>query len=170
MITKAGLIKKSETLWEIPETARKNMRVPVHIYASDELIDDFLRDRSTEQIMNVATLPGIEKAAIVMPDGHEGYGFPIGGVAAFRMTDGVISPGGIGYDINCGVRLLTSQVKYEDIKNRIPGLTREFTRMIPKGKGRGGRIHLSNAEIENGNRPSGEISVKSSEIKASWGN
>lgn len=159
MISKSDLIKKSTTLWEIPDTARKDMRVPVHIYASDELIDDFLQDRTTVQIMNVATLPGIEKAAIVMPDGHEGYGFPIGGVAAFRMTDGVISPGGIGYDINCGVRLMTSSVKYEDIKNKIPELTHEFTRMIPKGMGRGGRIHLSNSEIEDVLRNGAEWAV-----------
>ncbi len=148
MITKSDLNRINKYLWEIPASARSDMRVPAHIYSSEELLDDLLKDRTTSQIMNVATLPGIEKAAIVMPDGHEGYGFPIGGVAAFRMSDGVISPGGIGYDINCGVRLLISPVRYDEMKTRIPELTHELTRMIPKGMGRGGKIKLSMEEMD----------------------
>jgi len=123
------------------------MRVPATIYAIEELIDDILQDRTLDQLMNVATLPGIQKEAIVMPDGHEGYGFPIGGVAALDINDGVISPGGIGYDINCGVRLLTSETSYEEIKHLIGPLAHEMSRMIPKGVGRGGKIVLNENQI-----------------------
>jgi RNA-splicing ligase RtcB len=148
MIHKSELIKISDYHWEVPPSVRSDMRVPAHIFASEELLGDILQDRTVSQIINVTTLPGIEKAAIVMPDGHEGYGFPIGGVAAFRETDGVISPGGIGYDINCGVRLLISPVRYQDVKSRISLLTHELTRMIPKGMGRGGKIILPKMEID----------------------
>jgi tRNA-splicing ligase RtcB (3'-phosphate/5'-hydroxy nucleic acid ligase) len=148
MIQKKDLNKISDYHWEIPHTFRSNMKVPAQIFASEELLKDILQDRTSAQIINVATLPGIEKAAIVMPDGHEGYGFPIGGVAAFRETDGVISPGGIGYDINCGVRLLISPVGFDEAKEKIPLLTHELTRMIPNGMGRGGNIKLSAREID----------------------
>ncbi|HWB42736.1 MAG TPA: RtcB family protein, partial [Gemmatimonadales bacterium] len=92
-------------LREIPASARADMRVPVRIYADDELWRQIATDRSVEQAVNVATLPGVTGCVYAMPDVHEGYGFPVGGVAATRAADGVISPGGVGYDINCGVRL-----------------------------------------------------------------
>lgn len=148
MIEQAQLLKIDKCLWEIPKTVREDMRVPAFIYSVDELIEDILQDRTLDQLMNVATLPGIQKAAIVMPDGHEGYGFPIGGVAAMDLNNGVISPGGIGYDINCGVRLLTSSTSYDEIKHLIVKLTHEMSRMIPKGVGRGGQISLSEKKIE----------------------
>lgn len=149
MIDLEQLTKIDDCLWEIPKTVREDMRVPASVYAIDELIDDITQDRTLEQLINVATLPGIQKTAIVMPDGHEGYGFPIGGVAATDIEEGVISPGGIGYDINCGVRLLTSSTVYEDVKNKIGELNHEMSRMIPKGVGRGGKITLSLEEMDN---------------------
>lgn len=148
MIEQTLLKKIDDYLWEIPKSARSDMRVPAFIYAIEELIDDISQDRTLDQLMNVATLPGILKAAIVMPDGHEGYGFPIGGVAATDIRHGVISPGGIGYDINCGVRLLTSKISYMDVKDKIPDLVHEMSRMIPKGVGRGGQLVLSPVEID----------------------
>src|SRR5919108_530094 len=92
------------TLWEIPASARDDMRVPARVFADEELLEAILADRSLEQLQNVATLPGIVEAAIAMPDIHQGYGFPVGGLAATEPPDGVVSPGGVGYDINCGVR------------------------------------------------------------------
>lgn len=148
MIDQGLLIQKEDCLWEIPKTARPDMRVPALVYAIEELVEDLSQDRTLDQLMNVATLPGIVKAAIVMPDGHEGYGFPIGGVAATDIKHGVISPGGIGYDINCGVRLLISGILYRDVKDKIPDLVHEMSRMIPKGVGRGGQLVLSTNEIE----------------------
>lgn len=147
MIDQRQLIQLNEYLWEIPRAQRSDMRVPALVYASAKLIDDLVQDRTLDQLMNVCTLPGILKSAIVMPDGHEGYGFPIGGVAALDVQDGVISPGGIGYDINCGVRLMTSTTSYRDIAHLIGDLTHEMSRMIPKGVGRGGQVHLSMEEM-----------------------
>ena len=147
-MTKEHLIKITDYLWEIPKMTRPDMRVPAHVYALEDMLDALLKDRSLEQLMNVATLPGIEKAAIVMPDAHEGYGFPIGGVAATRYPDGVISPGGIGYDINCGVRLLISQLSFDDIKDHLDELSRELFKQVPSGVGRGGDIKLSIAEVD----------------------
>src|SRR5918992_4240916 len=95
-----------ETLWEIPAEARSDMRVPARVFADEDLLAAIAEDRSLEQLQNVATLPGIVDAALAMPDIHQGYGFPVGGVAATEASDGVVSPGGVGYDINCGVRLL----------------------------------------------------------------
>ncbi|SMO49119.1 RtcB family protein [Fodinibius sediminis] len=148
MIDQVQLQQVDECLWEIPKSARADMRVPAYVYALEELLEDLRKDRTLDQLMNVATLPGIQKAAIVMPDGHEGYGFPIGGVAATDVSRGVISPGGIGYDINCGVRLLTSSTRYADVKGKIGELVHELSRMIPKGVGRGGRLVLSTGQME----------------------
>src|SRR5919197_4078290 len=95
-----------ETLYEIPAEARPDMRVPARVFADAEILAAIEQDRSLEQLQNVATLPGIVDAAIAMPDIHQGYGFPVGGLAATELPDGVVSPGGVGYEINCGVRLL----------------------------------------------------------------
>src|SRR5437868_1750457 len=100
------LSRIDETLWEIPAAARPDMRVPARIFADAELLEAISRDTSLEQLQNVATLPGVVEAAYAMPDIHQGYGFPVGGLAATELPDGVVSPGGVGYDINCGVRLL----------------------------------------------------------------
>src|ERR687888_754486 len=100
------LVRIDDELWEIPAGARADMRVPARIFADAELLEAIAQDDSLEQLQNVATLPGICDAAMAMPDIHQGYGFPVGTVAATAFPDGVISPGGVGYDINCGVRLL----------------------------------------------------------------
>jgi tRNA-splicing ligase RtcB (3'-phosphate/5'-hydroxy nucleic acid ligase) len=145
---KEDLIKISDVLWEIPKTYKRGMLVPARIYAKEEMLDALLSDRSLEQLVNVSTLPGAQKAVYVMPDAHEGYGFPIGGVAATSYPDGVISPGGIGYDINCGVRLLRTEVQFEDIKNDLGALSEALYAHIPSGVGQGGDIKLSSRKMD----------------------
>jgi len=113
MIGLHNLIKISDYEWEIPQTFRSDMRVPVRIFATRELLEQVIDDKSLEQAVNTATLPGLVGQVVVMPDMHQGYGFPIGGVAATEFPQGVISPGGVGYDINCGVRLLASSIEAE---------------------------------------------------------
>jgi tRNA-splicing ligase RtcB len=148
MVQKGQLKKITDYQWEIPLTTRSDMKVPAYVYAKEEMLDAMLSDRSMEQLINVATMPGIVKAAMVMPDAHEGYGFPIGGVAATAWPDGIISPGGIGYDINCGVRLLLTPQHCEDVQPKLPDLIRELFAEIPSGAGRGGDINLSEKEVD----------------------
>ena len=113
-------IKKIDDLhWEIPIGTIPGMKVPVLIFASQKLLEKMKQDRTLTQCTGVATLPGIHKHAICLPDGHEGYGFPIGGVAALDYENGGISPGGIGYDINCGVRLLTTNMNVNDLRPKL---------------------------------------------------
>ncbi len=147
-LIKSNLTKITDYLWEIPRSFRKDMLVPARIYASEKLLEEIFRDKSLEQLVNVATLPGIQKYAIVMPDAHEGYGFPIGGVAAMELPDGVISPGGIGYDINCGVRLLKSELTFKDVESRAADLARELFRAVPSGVGRGGALKLADRQFD----------------------
>ena len=135
MLTKQKLERIADYLWEIPRSYRPDMRVPARVYATERMLDAILSDRSLEQLVNVATLPGIQRHALVMPDVHEGYGFPIGGVAAFDPEHGVISPGGIGYDINCGVRLLKSDRTLEELREVLPKLAHSMAREIPSGSG-----------------------------------
>lgn len=141
------LNKISEYIWEISKEFREDMRVPARIFISEEMFKEILGDNSINQLINVATLPGIEKYALAMPDVHEGYGFPVGGVAGFNIEEGIISPGGIGYDINCGVRLLKSNITYDEIKDYLPKLTSEIYREVPSGVGRGGRLKLGDQEL-----------------------
>jgi tRNA-splicing ligase RtcB len=138
----------NETMLEISVEARRGMRVPARVYADAVLWSQISRDRTLEQLMNVATLPGIVEAAYAMPDAHEGYGFPVGGVAAFSLTDGIISPGGVGYDINCGVRLLVCDRAATSVGNRLEALVHELSRSIPSGAGRGGALDLSDSELD----------------------
>jgi len=147
MLTKQNFKKINDYLWEVPRSFRADMKVPARIYASEKMLEHALRDRSTGQLINVATLPGIINHSLAMPDIHEGYGFPIGGVAALRMTDGVISPGGVGYDINCGMRLLKSEYIEKDIKPHLDRLATEIQRQVPSGLGRGRQIKLDIASI-----------------------
>jgi tRNA-splicing ligase RtcB len=142
------LIKISDYEWEIPKTYRKNMLVPVKIFATDKLLEDVINDRSLEQAVNSATLPGLVGHVIVMPDMHQGYGFPIGGVAATRYPMGVISPGAIGYDINCGVRLLASNISYVDSVNWLDDLAAALDYYCPSGVGVKGHLKLSIHELE----------------------
>jgi tRNA-splicing ligase RtcB len=125
-----------ETLYEIPADTRPDMRVPARVFADDEILAAIVRDRSLEQLENVATLPGIVDAAIAMPDIHQGYGFPVGGLAATELPDGVVSPGGVGYDINCGVRLLALPVTDRELGDRRQALVHEISRSVPAGTGR----------------------------------
>src|SRR5712691_8087689 len=145
---KRDIERISDVLWQIPKTFRADMRVPARVYATEKMLDAIVRDRSLEQLVNVATLPGIRKYAIAMPDVHEGYGFPIGGVAAVDSDHGVSSPGGIGYDINCGVRLLRSRSTFADLQPLLMKLTHSIAREVPSGVGRGGDVKLSSDELE----------------------
>ncbi len=147
-ITKNMLRKISPVLWELPLGTVAGMRVPACVYVSKNMLDDLLGDRSLNQLLNVATLPGIVSSAMAMPDAHEGYGFPIGGVAAMRFADGVISPGGIGYDINCGVRMLRTHQTIDEIKPHLADLSREFFHQVPSGVGRGGQLVLTPQELD----------------------
>ncbi len=133
---------------EVPRETRADMRVPVRVFADAALWDQIGHDRSLEQLMNVATLRGITRCAYGMPDMHEGYGFPVGGVAAMSARDGVISPGGVGYDINCGVRLLVSDLEIAEVRPRLEGLVHELSRSVPSGTGRGGPLALTDAELD----------------------
>ena len=125
-----------ETLYEIPADARADMRVPARVFADEAILAAVLRDSSLEQLQNVATLPGIVDAAIAMPDVHQGYGFPVGGLAATELPDGVVSPGGVGYDINCGVRLLALPISDAELGDRRQVLVHEISRSVPAGMGR----------------------------------
>ncbi|TAL20019.1 RtcB family protein [Patescibacteria group bacterium] len=142
------LLKKiGPFLYEIPASAVPGMRVPARLYISDKLLEDAAGDRSIEQLINVAMLPGVVAPVLAMPDIHEGYGFPIGGVAATELPRGVISPGGVGYDINCGVRLLISDFTAKEAAEWLETMATEFMRAIPSGTGRGGRIDLGKKEM-----------------------
>lgn len=147
MVQKEQFIKITDYEWELPVSTRADMKVPGIVYTKEELLDTLLTDRALDQLMNVACMPGIVKAAMVMPDVHEGYGFPIGGVAATLWPDGIISPGGIGYDINCGVRLLLTPQSFEEVQSKLPDLIRELFAQVPSGAGRGGEIILNEEEL-----------------------
>jgi tRNA-splicing ligase RtcB len=143
-----SLKKLEDVVWEIPTSYKKGMRVPARVYADEYLLQKMQSDLTLEQAANVAMLPGIYKYSIVLPDGHQGYGFPIGGVAAFDAEEGVLSPGGVGYDINCGVRILRTDLKYEDVKDKLTELAELLFRYIPSGLGSRGRISLSKGELD----------------------
>jgi tRNA-splicing ligase RtcB len=129
----------NENLWEIPATGK--MKVPGRIYISEEMIKTQLEnDEALKQVVNVACLPGIQKYSLAMPDIHWGYGFPIGGVAATDLDEGVISPGGVGYDINCGVRLAATSLDYNEVQNKIVQLVENLFKNIPTGVGSSGAI------------------------------
>ena len=130
----------NDHLFEIPPTGA--MRVPGRIYASPSLMEEARSDESLRQVMNVAQLPGIVGASLAMPDFHWGYGFPIGGVAAFDAESGVVSPGGVGYDINCGVRLVRTDLSHADVKDRIRDVARQIFRDIPAGVGSDGILKV----------------------------
>jgi tRNA-splicing ligase RtcB len=136
-----------DCIWEIPPSEKAGMRVPARIYASRALLEQM--DQGVfEQVTNVACLPGIVRAALCMPDGHWGYGFPIGGVAAFRADTGIISPGGIGFDINCGMRLLRTQLTEAEVRPRLTELVEALFRAVPSGVGAQGFVHLTTSAFE----------------------
>jgi len=148
-IRREQLKKVSNTKYVIDVGVVPNMNVPGIIYASEKMISKILMDKSPIQVANVATLPGILKASMAMPDIHWGYGFPIGGVAAFDVDKGVISPGGVGYDINCGVRLLRTNFKKEEIQNKVEELLNKLFSNIPSGVGSSGKLRLTFNDLDN---------------------
>jgi len=139
------LKKISKNIYEIPQEGKMN--VPGIVYASEAILENIKKDKTLEQVKNVAMLPGILKASIALPDSHQGYGFPIGGVAAFDLDNGVISPGGVGYDINCSVRLLKTNLKKEDILKKQKEVVEALYRKIPSGVGRGSKFNISRSEL-----------------------
>ncbi len=137
-------------LWEIPPRARPGMRVPGRVYADEGLLAAIQRDGSLEQVANAAALPGIVTASLAMPDIHQGYGLPVGGVVATDAANGVISPGGVGYDINCGVRLLRTDLGHDDLRSRLPAVVDALAAAIPSGVGSRGRVALTAREERRG--------------------
>ena len=148
MVRVQDLTRISDHEWEIPRTFRPDMRVAVRIYATRILLEHIARDKSLEQDVNTATLPGLVGHLVVMPDMHQGYGFPIGAVAATGFPDGVISPGGIGYDINCGVRLLACSLQAETAAPYLDTLATLLNKYCPSGVGQVGVVSLNLSELE----------------------
>ena len=147
MVTSKDFQKIGPYLFEVPQSYRDDMRVPARFYADDELLEAIQDDKSLGQLVNTATLPGVVAHALAMPDIHQGYGFPIGGVIATELPDGVISPGGVGYDINCGVRLLGSHLDVEEIEPHLEDLASALYANCPSGVGQGGNIKLKRDEL-----------------------
>lgn len=137
-----------EYLYEVPASYRDDMRVPARFYADAKLLEGVKDDRSLEQLVNTASLPGAVKYALAMPDIHQGYGFPIGGVLATELPDGVISPGGVGYDINCGVRLLATHMEQAEIAPYLDDLASALYANCPSGVGKGGSVKLKHGELD----------------------
>jgi tRNA-splicing ligase RtcB (3'-phosphate/5'-hydroxy nucleic acid ligase) len=151
LITRSGnhrVKKVSDLVYRIDPDPAKGMKVPVTIYANESLISKMVTDRTVDQAANVATLPGVKKHVVVLPDGHEGYGFPVGGVAATDLEEGVISPGGVGYDINCGVRLIRTNLTERDVRPRLKDLVNELFRSVPSGVGSEGSFKLTKTELD----------------------
>lgn len=140
--------KISDLVWEIPKSFRKDMKVPARVFASEKILRDSLRDSSMEQLVNTATLLGVQKYVLAMPDMHEGYGAPIGGVFATEYPNGIISPGSIGYDINCGIRVLKSGKTFEEVKPHLEKLADEINKEVISGVGKGGWLKLNNVDLD----------------------
>lgn len=148
-IKRSDIVQVDDYTYEIPQSYRDDMRVPARVFLNKRMLEDVFEDRSLWQLVNVATLPGIQKYAFAMPDIHQGYGFPIGGVAAMAIDEGgVISPGGIGYDINCGVRLLVADMNVNDLMPYLGDLATRIFNKIPSGVGRGGKLEFTKKEID----------------------
>jgi len=142
------LRKIDDYRWEIPPSYKPGMRVPGLIYADEAMLESIKEEQSLEQVANVAFLPGIVNRSLAMPDIHWGYGFPIGGVAATTIKDGVVSPGGVGYDINCGVRLLRTNLTEDEVRPKIRQLVNELFANVPSGLGSEGKIRISEKEMD----------------------
>lgn len=137
----------SDEVWEIPPSEKAGMLVPARIYATPAILQSM--DQGVfDQVTNVACLPGIQRYALCMPDGHWGYGFPIGGVAAFDAREGIISPGGVGYDVNCGMRLIRTDLTLDEVKPRLEQLMTELFRRVPAGVGAGGSVKLTRGDLD----------------------
>lgn len=140
--------KINDYLWEIPKSFRHDMRVPARVYATEKMLEGMLQDETIEQLINGSALPGLQRYTMVMPDGHEGYGVPIGFVGAIDAEEGVISPGTIGFDINCGMRLMTSQLTAEEIKPKLDAVATEIQKEVPSGLGRGRQLKFNIPEMD----------------------
>ena len=147
-MTRVRLEKINDYEWRIPRGAKPCMSTDAIVFADEDLLEKMKTDLTLEQAANVACLPGIQLYAYVMPDGHQGYGFPIGGVAGFDVETGVISPGGVGYDINCGVRVLRTDLDENDVRPRLKELVTTLFRNIPSGVGATGKLHLSVSQLD----------------------
>lgn len=149
MITRADFQQVEPYAFEVPQSFRADMRVPARVYADETILEDAFRDRSLEQLVNTATLPGVVRYTLAMPDIHQGYGPPIGAVIPIDpQNGGVISPGATGYDINCGVRLLRSDLHADEIRPYLEVLTNALYANVPSGMGRGGELHLTDEEMD----------------------
>jgi tRNA-splicing ligase RtcB (3'-phosphate/5'-hydroxy nucleic acid ligase) len=148
MATAPALVRRDEFTFEIPRDEAAGMRVSGILFSDDALLGGVEGDPSLGQLANVATLPGIQEHALAMPDIHFGYGFPVGGVAAFDLAEGIVSPGGIGYDINCGVRLLRTSLTVEEVRPRLGALVERLYREVPSGVGARGGHGLSRGELD----------------------
>ena len=137
------LNKIDDYRWEIPQSYKKGMAVPGLIFTNESMLNHIWEEQVFQQVANVAFLPGIVDHSLAMPDIHWGYGFPIGGVAATRVRDGVVSPGGVGFDINCGVRLLRTNLTEEEVRPKIKQLIADLFINIPSGLGSTGKIRVS---------------------------
>jgi tRNA-splicing ligase RtcB len=146
MVHKEEIKKINEYEWKIDRAGA--MKVPVMIFASEKLLKKMFEDKTLEQAKNVACLPGIIEKSIVLSDAHQGYGFSIGGVAAFDIEKGVISPGGVGYDINCSIRMLKTNLKINDVEKKKKEIIDKLFKFVPSGVGEGGRIKLSKEELD----------------------
>ena len=140
--------KINDFLWEVEKEENPSMNVPIHIYANEKIMQTMGKDRTLKQAMNAASLPSIVKHMLVMPDGHEGYGFPVGGVAAFPADDGIISPGSVGYDINCGVRLIKTNLTFEEIKPKLSMLMDTLMKNVPSGVGSKINLGFTQKDLE----------------------
>jgi len=149
MVNKQDFKKVEEYVYEIPKSFRPDMRVPARLYADEELLEAALGDRSLRQLVNTATLPGVVKYTLAMPDIHQGYGPPIGGVIPSKASTGIISPGAVGYDINCGVRLLRSNILAEEVKPIMGDIVNALFQGVPSGVGRSGDVRLSHRDTDN---------------------
>src|SRR5437763_4748597 len=147
MVEKIPLERVDDNRWRIPMRYNAEMRVPGMIYADDELIELMKEDNALQQVVNVASLPGIVGHSLAMPDIHWGYGFPVGGVAATDAEEGVISPGGIGFDINCGVRMLATDLLQDQIKSKVENLADQLFSNLPSCVGTGGMRKLTQSEM-----------------------
>jgi tRNA-splicing ligase RtcB len=148
MVSSSDIKRLDKFLYEIPASFREDMRVPARFYADPVLLEQVMEDKSLEQLVNTATLPGVVNYTLAMPDIHQGYGFPIGGVVATELPDGVISPGGVGYDINCGVRLLATHLTRQEIDPYLNDLATALYVNCPSGVGQGGSINLKAGELD----------------------
>lgn len=148
MVTREEFRQITPYIWELSQDYDPRMQAPARIFGSSAIVDAAFGDRSVEQLVNVAMLPGIVKFAMAMPDVHQGYGFPIGGVAAFDYEDGIVSPGGVGYDINCGVRMLATKLEEAELSPHLETLATVLEKTCPSGVGQKGTLRLSSKELD----------------------